>query len=123
MGLGVHPVDEAKLEADPATVDGEELPVEGVESQGVDVGGEEATELAKDLLESDTTAAFGVGEKFHEEGWVAVSGRLAFWGWEKGLTVCKCVVAHVITWGVGEVEEQGGNLGSAVRRACILGFT
>lgn len=85
MGLGVHPEDEAKLKADPATVDGEELPVEGVEGQGVDVGGEETTELAKDLLESDTTAALGVGEEFHEEGWLAVSRRLAFWGWGRGL--------------------------------------
>lgn len=78
LGLGVKPVDEAELEADPATVDGEELPVKGVEGEGVNVGGEEATELAKDLLESDTTAALGVGEEFHEVGWVTVSGILIF---------------------------------------------
>lgn len=84
MGLGVEPVDEAELEEDPATVDGEELPIEGVKGNGVDVGGEEATDLAEDLLDSDTTAALGVGEEFHEVGWVTVSGVLDFWGVKKG---------------------------------------
>ena len=84
MGLGVHPVDEGELEEDPAAVDGEELPVESIEGERVDVGGEEATELAEDLLDSDTTAALGVGEEFDEVGWWSVSGSLAFGGWGKG---------------------------------------
>lgn len=83
MGLGVEPEDEAELEEDPAAVDGEELPVEGIKGNGVDVGGEEATELAEDLLDSDTTAALGVGEEFHEVGWMAVRGILDFWGTER----------------------------------------
>lgn len=123
MGLGIHREDEAELKEDPATVDSKELPVEGVEGQGVDIGGEEATELAEDLLDSDTTAALGVWEEFNEEGWLAVSGRLAFWGWENGLTICKCVVAHVVTWVVGEVEEQGADLGRAILDTCIIGHT
>jgi hypothetical protein len=89
LSLGVHPVDEGELEEDPAAVDGEELPVEGVEGERVDVGGEEATELAEDLLDSDTTAALGVGEEFDEVGWYVVSGKLGFWGgWGKRGAYC-----------------------------------
>lgn len=74
MGLGVEEVDEDELEEDPRAVDGEELPVDGLEGDGVDVAGEEATDLAEDLLNSDTTGALSVWEELDEVGWRVLVG-------------------------------------------------
>ena len=67
-GLGIQEVDDAELEKDPAAVDGEVLPLDGVEGNRVDVGGEETGELAKNLLDTDTTAAVGVGPELDQVG-------------------------------------------------------
>ena len=69
VGLGIEQIDEDELKEDPPAVDGEELPVDGLEGDGVDVAGEEATDLAEDLLNSDTTGALGVWEELDEVGW------------------------------------------------------
>lgn len=53
--LGVQEVDNAEFDKDPATVDGKILPLDGVERNGVDVGGEKTAKLAKDLLDTNTT--------------------------------------------------------------------
>jgi hypothetical protein len=68
VGLGIEEVDEDEFEEDPAAVDGEELPVEGLQGYGVDVVGEETADLPEDLLDSNATAALGVGEELDEEG-------------------------------------------------------
>jgi hypothetical protein len=67
-GLGVQEVDDGKLKGDPAAVDGEVAPLDGVEGNRVDVGREETGELAKDLLHTDTTAAVGVGPELDKVG-------------------------------------------------------
>jgi hypothetical protein len=68
-GLGVEEVDDAELEEDPSTVDGQVSPLDGVESNRVDVCGEESCELAEDLLDTDTSASHRVGPEFDEVGW------------------------------------------------------
>lgn len=55
--LGVQEIDDDELKGNPAAVDGEVLPRDGAEGDGVDVGGEEPGKLAKDLLDTDTAAA------------------------------------------------------------------
>ena len=67
-GLGVEPVDNAELEEDPTTVDGKVLPLDGIESDGVDVGGEETGELSEDLLNTDTAGSHGIRPKFDQVG-------------------------------------------------------
>jgi hypothetical protein len=69
MSFRVHEEDEPEFKGDPAAVDGEVLPADGAEGDGVDVVGEEAAELAEDLLNTDTTGALGIGEEFDEVGW------------------------------------------------------
>lgn len=66
--LGVEHVDGEELKGDPAAVDGQVLPADGVEGLGVDVCGEETAELAEDLLDTNTHGALGVGEYFDEVG-------------------------------------------------------
>ena len=73
VGLGVEGVDEDELESDPSAVDGHVLPVDSLESKGVDVGGEEATALAENLLNSDTHGTLGVGEEFDEVGYIMLA--------------------------------------------------
>jgi hypothetical protein len=68
-GLGVEKVDDAELEEDPATVDGQVSPLDGIESNRVDVGGEETGELSEDLLNTDTTASHRVGPEFNQVGY------------------------------------------------------
>lgn len=63
MSFRVHKVDQDELKGDPTTVDGHVLPVNGIQGDGVHVGGEESSTLAKDLLDTDTTAADSVREK------------------------------------------------------------
>lgn len=58
--LRVQEEDNEELEKDPTAVDGEVLPREGIERNRVDIGGEETGKLAKDLLNTDATAAVGV---------------------------------------------------------------
>jgi hypothetical protein len=78
--LGVEHVDGEELEGDPSAVDGQELPVDGVESEGVDVGGEETTEFAEDLLDSDTHGTLGVGEDFDKVGCSELAGLVELRG-------------------------------------------
>jgi hypothetical protein len=66
--LGVEEVDGDEFKGDPAAVDGEELPVDGVKGEGVDVGGEEAAELAEDLLDSNTHGTLSIWEDLDEVG-------------------------------------------------------
>lgn len=65
-GLGVEKVDDEELKGDPAAVDGEIPPPNGVEGDRVDVGGKEARKLAEDLLDGDTAASLGVGPEFNQ---------------------------------------------------------
>jgi hypothetical protein len=74
--LGVQQVDDGELKEDPAAVDGQEPPLDCVEGDGVDVGGEEAGELAEDLLDTDATAAVGVGPQLDEVGWMLLGEGL-----------------------------------------------
>src|SRR5690554_1430743 len=67
-GLGVQEEDDDELEEDPAAVDGEVLPLEGVERDGVNVGGEEARELSENLLHTDATAALGIRPELDKIG-------------------------------------------------------
>lgn len=76
--FGVEKVYGDELKRDPTAVDGQELPVDGVERLGVDVGGEETAQLAENLLDADTHGTLGVGEDFDEVG------------------VCERVVADVV---------------------------
>ena len=70
--LGVEQVDGDQLKGDPSAVDGQEFPVDGVERLGVDVGGEEAAQLAENLLDTNTHGALSVGEDLDEIGCVAL---------------------------------------------------
>lgn len=76
--LRVHEVDEAQLEEDPAAVDGEVLPVDGLERDRVDVVGEEAADLAENLLDAYAARAHVVGEEFDEVGCGVVSTVIWF---------------------------------------------
>lgn len=67
-GLGVEEVDNHELEYDPATVNGQVLPLDSIEGNGVDIGREETGKLSKDLLDTDTTRSHGVGPEFDEVG-------------------------------------------------------
>ena len=64
--LGVEDELENDLEGDPTTVDGEELPADGSKRKGVHVVREEAGQLAKDLLHSDTATAHRVREQLDQ---------------------------------------------------------
>jgi hypothetical protein len=86
--LGVHEVDEHELERDPSAVDGKVLPADGGDGLGVDVDGEEATNLAPDLLETDTHGTHLVGEQLDQ------------------VRVGQGVVSDVVGWRVGKEEEQ-----------------
>ena len=66
--LGVQEEDGAELEKDPATVDGQVLPLNGRKRNRVDVGREEPRELSKDLLDADAAAAMRVGPQLDEIG-------------------------------------------------------
>jgi len=103
--LGVEEVDGEELKGDPAAVDGEVLPVDGLERNRVDVGREETTALAENLFDTDTHGTLSVGENFDEE---SVSER---------------VVANVVARRVGEVEEQRRNGSRVVSVALKLGNT
>lgn len=67
-GLGVEEVDDAELEENPTTVNGQVSPLDSIESNGVDVGGEETGKLSENLLDTDTTASHRVRPKFDQVG-------------------------------------------------------
>ena len=119
MGLGVEDEDEAELEEDPADVDSHVLPANGLEGNGVDVGGEEASQFAENLLDSDTHSPLGIREEFHKVGCrmlVMFAGTM-----QDKLTVCQGVVADVVTGRVCEVPDKGrdgGGLVGIVTRIC-----
>jgi len=94
--LGVQEVDNEELESDPTTIDSKVLPLDGVEGDGVDVGGEETSKLAEDLLDTDTARSLGIGPKFDKVG------------------VCESVVTNVVGRVVGEVEDQGSDTSRGV---------
>lgn len=73
MCLGVEGEDEQELKEDPAAVDGEVLPVDGLEGDGVHVGREETGQLSEDLLDTDTHGTLGIGEQLDEVGCNMVS--------------------------------------------------
>jgi hypothetical protein len=64
----VKEVDEHEFESDPTTVDGKELPIDGSQGDRIDVLGEESSDFAKDLFDSDTTGSLSVREEFDEVG-------------------------------------------------------
>lgn len=88
--------DENELESNPTAVDGEEFPVDGRQGYGIYVVAEKASNLAEDLLNTDTSAALSVGEELDEVG------------------VGQRVVSDVVARSVGEVEEEGCDRGGAV---------
>lgn len=59
-GLGEQEVDEANFKAEPAAVGDEVLPAGALEADGVDKGGEEAGETAKELEHGDTAGTLGI---------------------------------------------------------------
>jgi hypothetical protein len=65
LSFRVEEVDKQALECDPAAVDSKKLPVESAKRDRVNVVGEEAASLAKDLLDSNTAGSLGVWEKFN----------------------------------------------------------
>lgn len=62
----VEQEDDAELEEDPAAVDGEVAPGERVQSNAVDIGREEARQLAEDLLHADAAASLRIGPELDE---------------------------------------------------------
>jgi hypothetical protein len=79
--LRVEHVDGEELESDPSAVDGQELPVDGAESEGVDVSGEETTELSEDLLDTDTHGTLGIGEQLDKVGCSELAGLIELRCW------------------------------------------
>ena len=65
-GFGVEEEYDAELEEDPGAVNGHELPLDGIEGDRVHVRGEESSELAEDLLHTDTTASLGIGPELDQ---------------------------------------------------------
>ena len=63
VGLGIHEVDEAKLEYEPSTVASHVFPSDSSESNGINLGREEATGLTPELLDSDTASSLCEGEE------------------------------------------------------------
>lgn len=78
-GLGIEKVDDAELEENPTTVNSQVSPLDGIESNGVDVGGEETGELSEDLLDTDTTASHRVGPKLNQVGCKLLDWTLEWW--------------------------------------------
>lgn len=70
--LRVEGEDDEELKGDPGAVDGEVPPLDGVEGDGVDVVGEEATHLAEELLDTDAAAPLGVRPELDEVRWLSV---------------------------------------------------
>lgn len=66
--LRVEAVDKYQFEENPATEDGKILPIEFTESDGVDVGREETSSLAENLLDSNTARTDVIGEEFDKVG-------------------------------------------------------
>lgn len=102
VGLGVEEGDDAELKSDPATVDGKVLPADGFDGDGVDVVGEETSELSENLLNTDTTRTGGVGPELDEVG------------------VGKGVVTNVVAGGVAKVEEESCNVGRSAGDLVLL---
>ena len=75
MCLRVEEEDGQEFESNPATIDGEELPTDVVKSDRVHVCGEEASALAKDLLDSDTHSTLRVREQFNKIGYKSLLAR------------------------------------------------
>jgi hypothetical protein len=73
MSFRIHEEDKEPLERDPAAVHGHEFPAYGVESNRIDVVGEEEANLAKDLLNSNTSSSHMIREKLNEESWNLLS--------------------------------------------------
>lgn len=67
MSLGVHEEDEQPLEGDPAAVYSHEFPAYGVESNRIDVVGEEEADLAEHLFNSNSSGSHMIREKLDEE--------------------------------------------------------
>lgn len=67
--LGIEEELEQELEEDPAAVEGEELPAEGLHGDGVDEIGEEATGLAEYLLDANASGSNGVWEQLNKESY------------------------------------------------------
>jgi len=63
---GVEQPNKQEFKSDPGAVDGQILPVDSSKRQRVDIGGEETTKLAKDLLHTDTPGTLSVGPQFDE---------------------------------------------------------
>ena len=92
--LGVEEEDNEEFKDDPATVDGKELPPDGIKGDRVDVCGEESSELAEDLLDTDTTASLSIGPELDQVGFLMLAECM---GSRLGqLTVCQGVVSHVV---------------------------
>ena len=80
MSLRVHEKDEEPFESNPATIHGHKLPANCVESDWIDVVGKEQANLAKDLLNTNSTGSDVIWEEFDEEGWktrqTEIEGRI-----------------------------------------------
>lgn len=125
MGLRVEEEHNDELEGDPTTVYGHELPTDSGQGQRVDVIGEEKTKLSKHLLDTDTAVSLPVWPEFKQVGCVGVR-RLVEGLHNTGLprfsrlTIGQCIIADVIGWLVGKVEEQSCNARRRIGRAVIL---
>jgi hypothetical protein len=68
VSLGVEREDEAEFKRNPATVSRHIFPVDGVEGKWVNIGGEEATQLSENLLDTDTHGSLSVWKEFDKVG-------------------------------------------------------
>lgn len=91
--LGVHEVDEREFKGDPCAVDGKVLPLNGGKGNGIDVDGEETSQLSENLFDTDTHGTLRIREQLDK------------------VCVCERVVSDVVTRRVGKVEEQRCDLG------------
>lgn len=73
MSLRIHEEDEKPFKSNPATIASHELPANCVQRNGVDVVGEEKTDLAPHLFNTNAASSDMVREKLDEERWNVVS--------------------------------------------------
>jgi len=69
MRLGIHEEYEEPFECNPATVNSHEFPADCLQGNGIDIVREEKTNLAPNLLDTDTAGSDVIWEELDKERW------------------------------------------------------
>jgi hypothetical protein len=119
--FGEEEVDEDNLEGQPAAIADEISPRGILKSDGIDKGGKEACQSAKELEERNTAGSLGIWPDFDHVSCATLSVPSHLdQGLGPGLTVGQGIIADVVTGSVREDEEDGCDGRVRVRVAGVL---